>query len=72
MRALALIVPWNSSAAATNREGDLIDQCRAGARKSDPVFGQGGVYPFACQNLRQKICRLLHTPRFFKETNDLT
>ena len=56
--ALALIVPWNSSAATANREGDLIDQSRAGVRKSDAVFDQGGVYFFACQDLREKFCRL--------------
>ena len=56
--ALALIVPWNSSAAAANRKGDLVDQFCAGMRKSDTVFGQRGVYPFTCQRLREKICGL--------------
>ena len=68
--ALALIVPWNSSAATANREGDLVDQSRAGVRKSDAVFDQGGVYSFACQDLREKICRLQHTSRFSKKTDD--
>src|SRR4029077_14680783 len=69
--ALALVVPWNSSAAATNGEGNLIDQSRAGVRNSDAVFDQGGVYLFAGQDLREKFCRLLHAPGFFKKTNDL-
>jgi hypothetical protein len=56
--ALAFIVPWNSSAAAANRKGDLIDQFCASMRKRNAVFGQGGVYPFARQHLREKFCRL--------------
>jgi len=54
-----------------HREGDLVDQSGAGVRKSDAVFDQGGVYSFACQDQREKFCRLQHTPGFFKKTNDL-
>ena len=70
--ALAPIVPWNSSAAAANRESDLIDQLCAGMRKGNAIFGQGGVSPFADQHLCEKICGLYYALRFSKKTDDLT